>query len=49
METISEWHMLLVLAAILHQYPFRILGFHSDNGSRWFRNDDRGFKCGICA
>ena len=34
-ETISERHMLPVLAAILHQYPFRILGFHSDNGSEF--------------
>jgi len=34
-ETISERHMLPVLEAILHQYPFRILGFHSDNGSEF--------------
>ncbi len=34
-ETISERHMLPVLQAILHQYPFRILGFHSDNGSEF--------------
>lgn len=34
-ETISERHMLPVLRAILHQYPFRILGFHSDNGSEF--------------
>ena len=34
-KTISEQHMLPVLEAILHQYPFRILGFHSDNGSEF--------------
>ena len=34
-ETISERHMLPVLQAILHQYPFHILGFHSDNGSEF--------------
>jgi transposase InsO family protein len=34
-ETISERHMLPVLEAMLHQYPFRILGFHSDNGSEF--------------
>lgn len=34
-ETISERHILPVLEAILHQYPFRILGFHSDNGSEF--------------
>lgn len=32
-ERISEQHLLPVLEAILHQFPFRILGFHSDNGS----------------
>ena len=31
-KTISEAHLLPVLEAILHQFPFRILGFHSDNG-----------------
>jgi hypothetical protein len=34
-ETISEMHMLPVLEAILHQFPFRILGFHCDNGSEF--------------
>lgn len=37
-ETISERHMLPVLEAILHQYPFRILGFHSDNGSEFINH-----------
>ena len=32
-QTISEAHLLPVLEAILHQFPFRIRGFHSDNGS----------------
>ena len=35
---ISEAHLLPVLEAILHQFPFRIRGFHSDNGSE-FIND----------
>ena len=34
-ETISERHMIPVLEAILHQFPFRILGFHCDNGSEY--------------
>jgi hypothetical protein len=32
---ISEQHLLPVLEAILHQFPFRVLGFHSDNGSEY--------------
>ncbi len=34
-ETISEMHMIPVLEAILHQFPFRIIGFHCDNGSEF--------------
>lgn len=37
-ETISERHMIPVLEAILHQYPFRILGFHCDNGSEFLNH-----------
>jgi hypothetical protein len=36
---ISEAYLLPVLEAILHQFPFCILGFHSDNGSE-YRNKD---------
>ena len=32
-EQISEAWLLPVLAAMLAQFPFRIMGFHSDNGS----------------
>ena len=32
-ETISEQHLLPALEAMIHQFPFRIRGFHSDNGS----------------
>jgi transposase InsO family protein len=32
---ISESHLLPVLEAMLHQFPFLILGFHSDNGSEF--------------
>jgi len=32
---ITEQYLLPVLEAILHQFPFRILGFHSDNGSEF--------------
>lgn len=32
---ISELYLLPVLEAILHQFPFRISGFHSDNGSEF--------------
>lgn len=34
-QTISERHLVPVLEAILHQFPFRILGFHCDNGSEF--------------
>lgn len=32
---ISERHLVPVLEAMLHQFPFRILGFHADNGSEY--------------
>jgi transposase InsO family protein len=32
---INEQHLLPVLEAMLHQFPFRILGFHADNGSEY--------------
>jgi transposase InsO family protein len=32
---ISEQHLLPVLEAMLHQFPFRILGFHAGNGSEF--------------
>jgi len=32
---ISEQYLRPVLEAILHQFPFRILGFHTDNGSEY--------------
>lgn len=34
-EKISEQYLLPVIEAILHQFPFRIVGFHSDNGSEF--------------
>lgn len=38
-ETISERHLVPVLEAILHQFPFRILGFHCDNGSEFINRN----------
>ena len=35
---ISEKFLLPVLEAMLHQFPFRILGFHSDNGSEFINH-----------
>ena len=35
---ISEAHLLPVLEAILHQFPFCIRGFHSDNGSEFLNH-----------
>jgi transposase InsO family protein len=35
---ISEAHLIPVLAAMLAQFPFRILGFHSDNGSEFINH-----------
>ena len=37
-ETISERHLIPVLEAMLHQFPFRILGFHCDNGSEYLNH-----------
>lgn len=37
-EKISEAFLMPVLEAILHQFPFVILGFHSDNGSEYINH-----------
>lgn len=34
-ERISEAYLLPVLQDLMEQFPFRILGFHSDNGSEY--------------
>jgi hypothetical protein len=34
-ERISEHYLIPVLEAMLHQFPFRIRGFHCDNGSEF--------------
>ena len=36
--TICERHLLPVLEAILHQFPFRILGFHCDNSGEFINH-----------
>jgi transposase InsO family protein len=36
---ISEQHLLPVLEAMLHQFPFQIQGFHSDNGSEYINHE----------
>jgi transposase InsO family protein len=35
---ISEIYLMPVLEAVLHQFPFRILGFHADNGSEYINH-----------
>jgi transposase InsO family protein len=35
---ISEQFLMPVLEAMLHQFPFRILGFHADNGSEFINH-----------
>jgi hypothetical protein len=37
-ETIGERDLIPVLEAMLHQCPFRILGFHCDNGSEFLNH-----------
>jgi transposase InsO family protein len=37
-ETIAERHLLPVLEAMLHQFPFRVRGFHCDNGSEFINH-----------
>jgi len=37
-ETICERHLVPVLEAMLHQFPFRLLGFHCDNGSEFLNH-----------
>ena len=39
---ISEMYLLPVLEAVLHQFPFRILGFHADNGSEYINHQVAG-------
>ena len=39
---ISEAYLQPVLEAILHQFPFRIQGFHSDNGSEYINHTVAG-------
>ena len=34
-STIAENHLVPVIAQMLNQFPFKILGFHSDNGSEY--------------
>jgi transposase InsO family protein len=41
-ETIAERHLLPVLEAMLHQFPFRIRGFHCDNGSEFINRTVAG-------
>src|SRR6267154_289161 len=36
---ISEQYLIPVWEAMLHQFPFRILGFHADNGSEYINRD----------
>jgi transposase InsO family protein len=38
-ERISEAYLLPVLESMLHQFPFVIHGFHSDNGSEYINQD----------
>ena len=35
---ISEAYLIPVLGSMLEQFPFRILGFHSDNGSEFINH-----------
>ena len=37
-ERISEHYLVPVLREILSQYPFRVLGFHADNGSEYINH-----------
>ncbi len=41
-ETISQRYMIPVSEAILHQFAFRILGFHCDNGSEFIKQNVAG-------
>ena len=34
-ERIAEWFLLPVLEGLLESFPFRVRGFHSDNGSEY--------------
>jgi transposase InsO family protein len=38
-ERISESFLIPVLEALLHSFPFVILGFHTDNGSEYINRD----------
>jgi transposase InsO family protein len=44
---ISEQYLLPVMTAMLHQFPFQILGFHSDNGSEFINHGMDGLLKGL--
>ena len=47
-EGISEQPLLPVPEAVLHQFPFCIAGFHSDNGAEYVNHDVfSASTCGI--
>jgi len=39
---ISEAHLIPVLEAMLHQFPFHLCGFHADNGSEYINHQVAG-------
>jgi len=41
-QTLSEAHLLPVIAQMLDSFPFRILGFHADNGSEYVNHKVAG-------
>ena len=41
-ERISEAFLIPVLEALLHSFPFKILGFHTDNGSEFINRQVAG-------
>lgn len=46
-ESISQAHLLPVLEAMLHQFPFRVRGFHADNGSEFINHNVAGMLNGM--
>ena len=48
-EAISEHFMRPVLEAMLHQFPFRIRGFHCDNGSEFINHSVKEMLKGLLA
>lgn len=48
-EKTNEWHLLPVIELLLEGFPFRVLGFHADNGSEFINRRVARMLGKLCA